>query len=60
MPEQFQNEISNIERGKIDTTNTQMYDNSLSLFGTGTSIKSDRLKLVSFLLGMAMITRLTG
>jgi len=46
MPEQFQNQISNIERGKIDTSNTQMHDNSLSLFGTGTSIKSDRLKLV--------------
>jgi len=27
-----------IERGKIDTPNTQIYDNSLSWLGTGTAI----------------------
>jgi len=28
-----------VERGKIDTTNTQRHDRSLSWLGTGTSIK---------------------
>ena len=35
-----------VDRGKIDTPNTQIHDHSLSLFGTGTSIKNDRVKLV--------------
>ena len=34
------------ERGKIDTPNTQIYDSSLSMLGTDTSIKSGRVKLV--------------
>ena len=34
------------ERGKIDTPNTQIYDGSLFMLGTGTSIKSGRVKLV--------------
>ena len=29
-----------VERGKIDTFNTQIYDHWLSLLGTGTSINS--------------------
>jgi hypothetical protein len=29
----------NIERGKIDTLNTQIYDHLFSWLGTGTSIK---------------------
>ena len=29
-----------VERGKIDTPNTQIHDRSLSCLGTGTSIKS--------------------
>ena len=31
--------IKILERGKIDTPNTQIQDRSLSWFGTGTSIK---------------------
>jgi len=31
--------IKIVERGKIYTTNTQIYDGSLSWLGTGTSIK---------------------
>ena len=34
------------ERGNIDTPNTQIHDLSLSWFGTGTSIKCDRVQLV--------------
>jgi hypothetical protein len=33
------------ERGKIDTSNIQIHDGSLSLLDTGTSIKSDRVKI---------------
>ena len=43
MSEQSQNQIS--ERGKIDTPNTQIHDQSLSL-GTDTSITSGGVKLV--------------
>jgi hypothetical protein len=32
--------IKIVERGKIDTHNTKIYDRSLSVLGTGTSIKS--------------------
>jgi len=32
--------IKIVERGKTDTPNTNIYDRSLSLLGTGTSIKS--------------------
>jgi hypothetical protein len=35
-----------IERCKIDTTNTQIHDHPLSKLGTGTSIRSDGVKLV--------------
>ena len=35
-----------VERGTIDTPNTQIVDHSLSWFGTGTSIKSGGVKLV--------------
>jgi hypothetical protein len=35
-----------VVKGKIDTLNTQIHDNSLSLFGTGTSINSCGVKLV--------------
>jgi hypothetical protein len=35
-----------IERCKIDTTNTQIHDHPLSRLGTGTSIRSDGVKLV--------------
>jgi len=35
-----------LERGKIDTPNTQIHDNSLSKFGTGTAIKNKVVKLV--------------
>jgi hypothetical protein len=47
MSKQFQNQIPKIvERGTIDTPNTQIVDHSLSWFGTGTSIKSGGVKLV--------------
>jgi hypothetical protein len=35
-----------IEIGKIDTSNTQILDRSLSWLGTGTSIKSGEVELV--------------
>jgi hypothetical protein len=35
-----------VERSKTDTPNTQMHVRSLSLLGTGTSIKRGRAKLV--------------
>jgi hypothetical protein len=35
-----------IERGKIDTSNTQIHDRSFSVFGPGTSMKSGRVKIV--------------
>jgi hypothetical protein len=35
-----------IERGKIDTSNTQIHDRSFSVFGLGTSMKSGRVKIV--------------
>ena len=35
--------IDVVERGKIETPNTQAHDRSLPWLGTGTSIKSDRL-----------------
>jgi hypothetical protein len=35
-----------LERGKIDTPNTQIHDHSLSKLGTGTAIKSKVVKLV--------------
>ena len=35
-----------VEKGQIDTPNTQIHDHSLSWLGTGTSIKSGRVKLV--------------
>jgi hypothetical protein len=38
--------IKIVERGKIDTPNTQIHDCSLSWLGTGTSIKCGRVKLV--------------
>jgi len=38
--------IKILERGKIDTSNTQIHDRSLSLLGTDTSIKSGGVKLV--------------
>jgi len=38
-----------VERSKIDITNTQMDDLSLSWFGTGTSLLSGRVKLVLWL-----------
>ena len=38
--------IKIIERGKIDTRNTQIHELSLSWFGTGTSIKSGSVKLI--------------
>ena len=38
--------IKIVERGKIDTPNTQIHDPSLSWLGTGTLIKSGRVKLV--------------
>ena len=34
------------KRGKIATTNSHIHDHSLSWISTGTSIKSDRVKLV--------------
>jgi hypothetical protein len=39
--------IKIVEIGKIDTPNTQIYGRSLSLLGTGTSIKSGGVILVS-------------
>jgi len=36
-----------VERGKIYTPNTQIYDHSIPWLGTGTSIKSDIVKLRS-------------
>jgi hypothetical protein len=47
LSEKFQNPIKIVERGKIDTLNTQIYDRSLYWLGTGISIKSGRVKLVS-------------
>ena len=38
-----------VERGKIDTPNTQIHDSSLSWVGTGTSIKSGGVRLVLWL-----------
>ena len=38
--------IEIVERDKIDTPNTRIHDRLLSLLGTGTSIKSGRVKLV--------------
>jgi hypothetical protein len=38
LSEQFRRKT--VERGKIDTTNTQLYHRSLFLLGTGTSIKA--------------------
>jgi hypothetical protein len=35
-----------VERGKIDTPNTETHDRSLSWLSTGTSIKRGRAKLV--------------
>ena len=35
-----------VERGKIDTPNTQIHEHSLSCLGTGTSIKSGWVKQV--------------
>jgi hypothetical protein len=47
LSENFQNPIAKIiERDKIDTPNTQIHDRSLSCLGTGTSIKSGRVKLI--------------
>jgi len=37
-----------VERGKIDTLNTQIYDRSLYWLGTGISIKSGRVKISFF------------
>jgi hypothetical protein len=34
-----------VEKGKINTNHTQLHDHSLSWLGTGTSIKSGRVKL---------------
>jgi hypothetical protein len=36
-----------VERNKIDTTNTQIHNRSLSWLGTGTAIKSGGVKLIS-------------
>jgi len=38
--------IKVVERGKIDTPSTKIFDRTLSLLGTGTSIKSGGVKLV--------------
>jgi hypothetical protein len=38
--------INIVERDKIDTPNTYIHDYSLSWLGTGTSIKSGRVKPV--------------
>ena len=38
--------IKIVERGNIDTPNTQLHDSSLSWLGTGTSIKSGGVKRV--------------
>jgi hypothetical protein len=38
--------INIVESRKIDTPNTQICDSSLSWLGTGTSVKSGRVKLV--------------
>ena len=35
-----------VEKSKLDTSNTQIHGRSLSCLGTGTSIKSDGVKLV--------------
>ena len=35
-----------IERGNVDTLNTQIHDSSLTCLGTGTSIKCGGVKLV--------------
>jgi len=37
-----------VDRNKIDSRNTQIYDRSLSWLDTGTSIKSGGVKLVLF------------
>jgi hypothetical protein len=39
--------IKIVERGKIDTTTTHIYDYSLSWICTGTSMKNGWVKLVS-------------
>jgi hypothetical protein len=44
--EQFQNQISKSQRGKIDTSNIYIHDHSFSLLGTGTPINSGGVKLV--------------
>ena len=47
LSEQFQNQIEKtVEKDKIDTSNTQIHDRSLSWLGTGTSVKSGGVKLV--------------
>jgi hypothetical protein len=40
--------IKIVERGKIDATNTQVHERSLSLIGTGISIKGGGVKLISW------------
>jgi hypothetical protein len=45
-PNNSKSNIKIVERGKSDTTNTQIRDRSISWFGTGTSIKSGGIKLV--------------
>ena len=42
--------IKIVESAEIDTPNTQIYDRSISLLATGTSIKSDGVKLVLWVL----------
>ena len=44
--EQFQNQISKSQRGKIDTSNIYIHNHSFSLLGTGTPINSGGAKLV--------------
>ena len=46
MTEQFKNVTETVERGKIDTPNTQIHDYSLSLLATGTAIKCCGVNLV--------------
>jgi hypothetical protein len=38
--------IKTVKRGQIDTVNTQIMTADFSVFGTGTSMKSDEAKLV--------------
>ena len=40
--------IKIVERGKIDTPNAYIHDRSLFWLGTGTSIRSDWVKLLSW------------